>query len=59
MLGRKRYMRKLEFSPKPEHLAAEVPINILHVVPPDPNDLSRYVGLVGHLPIQSCGLCRK
>jgi hypothetical protein len=43
VLGRKRYMRKLEFSPKPEHLAAEVPINILYVVPPDPKDLSRDV----------------
>ena len=43
MLGRKRCMRKLELLPKPGHLAAEVPINILHVVPPDPEDLSRDV----------------
>lgn len=43
MLGRKRYVRKLEFVPKPGHLAAEVPINILYVVPPDPEDLSRDV----------------
>ena len=43
MLGRKRYMRKLEFVPKPGHLAAEVPINILYVASPDPKDLSRDV----------------
>src|SRR5919112_6730331 len=36
-------MRKLESVPKPGHLAAEVPINILYVVPPDPKDLSRDV----------------
>ena len=43
MLGRKRYMRKLESVPKPGHLAAEVSINILYVVPSDPKDLSRDV----------------
>lgn len=36
-------MRKLETVPKPGHLAAEVPINILYVVRPDPKDLSRDV----------------
>ena len=50
MLGRKRYMRKLESVPKPGHLAAEVPINILYVVPPDPKDLSRDVAPWGTFP---------